>query len=167
MPIYKPADYESVISRIKAKLRLLESKWEIVKFEEKNRVRLPQAYRVFLQKAGDGRNMIGGFPLHSPANMKAKDLSQPFMDEWIWEDDDTAWADLVKIMDAKLRGQFELIDVGCSMSCSLIVTGQCRGKVWSFADARVLPCCERQDWLVRIVAGLRDDADCFKDYIYG
>ena len=175
MPIYKSTDYEQVISRIKSKVMTLGIKMgdvlseeEIVSFEEQHCVHLPQAYRMFLKKVGNGCNMMDGFQLHSLSDIKAQDLSQPFMleDVWIWEDDDAAWADLVKIMEAKLKGQFELIDIGDGMSYNLIVTGQCQGEVWNFADVGVQPCCERQDFLgwFELWLDMQDDVDYFKDY---
>ena len=177
MPVYQSTDYEQVISRIKGKVLELGiemgdvlSEKEISDFEERHCVQLPQAYRIFLKEVGNGCNMIDGFQLYSLADIQARDLSQPFMleDEWIWEDDDAAWADLVKMMDAKLKGQFELINIGDGMGYNLIVTGQCRGEVWSFADAGVQPCCERQDFLgwFELWLDTQDDVDYFKDYIY-
>lgn len=177
MPVYKSADYEQVIARIKDKVVALGiemgdrlSEEEIVRFEEQHCIRLPQAYRVFLKEVGNGCSMINDFQLHSLSDMKAQDLSQPFMleDEWIWEDDDTEEADLAKIMDARLKGQLELIDIGDGMSYNLIVTGQRRGEVWNFADVGVQPCCERQDFLgwFELWLDMQDDVDYFKDYIY-
>ena len=89
-------------------------------------------------------------------------------DEWIWEDDDISQADLVKIIDAKLNGQLELIDVGDGMTYNLIVTGQCQGEVWNFTDVGVQPCCERQDFLgwFELWLDMQDDVDYFKDYAY-
>jgi len=146
------------------------SEKEIVAFEELHCVHLPQAYRIFLKEIGNGCDMIDGFQLHPLADIEAQALSQPFMleDEWIWEDDDMAWADLVKIMDTKLKGQFELIDVGDGMSYNLIVTGQCKGEVWNFTDVGVQPCCERQDFLgwFELWLDMQDDVDYFKDYTY-
>ena len=175
MPIYKSTDYEQVISRIKSKVMTLGIKMgdvlseeEIVNFEEQHGVPLPQAYRMFLKKVGNGCNMIDGFQLHSLSDIKAQGLSQPFMldDVWIWEDDDAEWEDIVKIMEAKLKGQFELIDIGDGMSYNLIVTGQCQGEVWNFADVGVQPCCERQDFLgwFELWLDMQDDVDYFKDY---
>ncbi len=177
MPVYKPTDYEQVVPRIEAKIMTsgiqmgdVLSEEEIIRFEKLHDIRLPEAYRIFLKEIGNGCNMIDGFQLHALADMEAKNLSQPFMleDEWIWEDDDAAWADLVKIMDAKLNGQLELIDVGDSTRYNLIVTGQCRGEVWCFTDVGVQPCCERQDFLgwFELWLDMQDDVDYFKDYAY-
>ena len=177
MPIYKSTDYEQVLSGIKAKVKALDlqmgdvlSEEELIRFEKQHGVCLPQAYRMFLKEVGNGCAMIDGFQLHSLAATDAKKLNEPFMleDEWIWEDDDISQADLVKIIDAKLNGQLELIDVGDGMTYNLIVTGQCQGEVWNFTDVGVQPCCERQDFLgwFELWLDMQDDVDCFKDYAY-
>ena len=175
MPVYQSADYERVLSRIKSKVAAsgiqmgdVLSEEEISNFEEQHGVHLPCAYHIFLKEVGNGCKMIDGFQLHPLEDIKAQDLSQPFLlqNEWIWEDDDAAWADLVKIKEAKLKGQFELIDIGDGMSYNLIVTGQCSGEVWNFADVGVQPCCERQDFLgwFELWLDMQDDVDYFKDY---
>lgn len=177
MPIYKSTDYEQVISRIKTKVMTLGiemgdvlSEEEIICFEKRYGVHLPEAYRIFLKEVGNGCNMIDGFQLRSLEDIEVKNLSQPFMleDEWIWEDEDIAWADLVKIIDTKLNGQLELIDIGDGMTYNLIVTGQCKGEVWNFTDVGVQPCCERQDFLgwFELWLDMQDDVDYFKDYAY-
>lgn len=65
------------------------------------------------------------------------------------------------------QGEFELIDIGDSISCNLIVTGECRGEVWNFCDVSVQPCCERQDFLGWFELWLdhQDNTDYFKDYV--
>lgn len=79
MSIYKSADYEQVLSRIKTKVRALDiqmegilSEEELIRFEKRHGVCLPQAYRMFLKEVGNGCNMIDGFRLHSLANIDAK-----------------------------------------------------------------------------------------------
>ena len=56
MAIYKEGEYEEVIKRIKQKIAKLEikrgktlSEKEISRFEEQCNIRLPEAYRLFLQ----------------------------------------------------------------------------------------------------------------------
>lgn len=179
MPIYKPEEYEQVISRIQRKvaeknIRLGEclSEETIVSFESKCGIELPKAYRMFLTNVGNGcPSMIDGFRLKSLEEIKIQDLSHPFQfeQEWIWEDDDRP-SDIIdeEIKNKVYQGEIELIDIGCGMSFNLIVSGKCRGEVWCFSDVGVQPCCERQDFLGWFELWLdnQDETDYFKDYIY-
>ena len=61
MAIYDPKDYEKVINRIQEKVNALHinmgaclSEEAIAAFEACHKVQLPQAYRLFLQKVGNG-----------------------------------------------------------------------------------------------------------------
>ena len=97
--------------------------------------------------------------------------SEPFMLEkfWLWEEDERE-SDIIE--DEKknkvYRGNIKLIDLGCSMSYHLIITGKCQGEVWEFTDVGVQPCCERQDFLGWFELWLdnQDETDYYKDYVY-
>lgn len=179
MPVYEPKDYEQVIDRIKDKIKMsgikmgdVLSEEDIIHFEERCNVKLPQAYRIFLKEIGNGcRSMINGFRLNRLSDIEQKDLSRPFMleKEWIWDNDDTDRNTLAEMIETKAyNGEIELINVGCCMSYNLIVTGKCRGEVWNFADVGVQPCCERQDFLGWFELWLdeQNEVDYFKDFIY-
>lgn len=179
MPVYDPKDYEQVIDRIKDKIKMagikmgdVLSEEDIIRFEERCNIKLPQAYRIFLKEIGNGcRSMINGFRLNCLSDIEQKDLSRPFMleKEWIWDNDDTDRNILAQMIETKAyNGEIELINVGCCMSYNLIVTGKCRGEVWNFADVGVQPCCERQDFLGWFELWLdeQNEVDYFKDFIY-
>lgn len=177
MPVYQPVEYRAVIARIQEKVAARGIKMgnclteeTIMAFETKHNVRLPQAYRLFLQSVGDGCDH-SGFPLNSLDQVKPGDLSHPFMMEepWIWEEDDRD----KDVIEAEMRskvypGNIELIDFGCCNCFHLIVTGPCQGEVWNFTDVGVQPCCERQDFLGWFELWLdnQKDTDWFKDYVY-
>ncbi len=178
MAIYKEEEYTAVIKRIKQKIAELEiemgetlSEEEISRFEEQCNIRLPEAYRLFLQEVGDGcEDMLDGFCLNRLADMENRDLSHPFLLEeaWIWEADDRPQSIIREEMETKVyQGELELIDTGCCTSYNLIVTGKCRGAVWNFCDVGVQPCCERQDFLGWFELWLdhQDNTDYFKDYV--
>lgn len=177
MPIYKQEDYAQVIKRIKGKIALLGiemgetvSEKEIQVYEEHCKIRLPLAYRMFLQEVGNGCNMLDGFRLKRLENMEWEDLSRPFMLEnaWIWEEDDKTEQELCEEIECMVyNGEIELIDIGDCMSYHLIITGKCRGEIWHFTDAGVQPCCERQDFLgwFELWLDQQDEVDYFKDYI--
>lgn len=173
MPIYEEKEYTKVLARIKGKAEArglamgnVLTEAEISDFEAQHGIQLPQAYRLFLKEVGDGCTMIDGFPLRPLREAVPCRLSQPFAleDPWIWEDEDIP--QLTGLLDGRLGGQLELIDVGDGMSYNLIVTGACRGEVWSFADVGVQPCCERQDFLgwFELWLDQQDETDYFKDY---
>lgn len=179
MPIYEPKDYDMVIKRIQEKIDILHIKMgkclseeEIVAFEDCNKIQLPQAYRMFLKKVGDGcERMIDKCCLNSLENSPCQNLSKPFMLEkfWIWEDDDRDSGMIESDLENKVyRGNIELIKLGDCISFNLIITGKCRGEVWNFSDVGVQPCSERQDFLgwFELWVDNQDETDYFKDYMY-
>ena len=99
MAIYKEDEYKEVIRRVKQKIAELKieigatlSEEEISRFEKQCHIRLPEAYRLFLQEVGDGcDDMFDGFQLTRLADIEERDLSSPFLleEEWIWEADDS------------------------------------------------------------------------------
>ena len=114
--------------------------------------------------------MLDGFRLTRLADVEKRDLSHPFLleEEWIWEDDDRPQRIINEEIETEVyQGEFELIDIGDSISYNLIVTGKCRGEVWNFCDVGVQPCCERQDFLGWFELWLdhQDNTDYFKDYV--
>lgn len=179
MPIYEPNDYENVIQRIKGKVTALNiamgkclTEEEIATFEKCHKVKLPQAYRLFLKSIGNGcDHMFVGRRLNDLESCPCQELSEPFMLEkfWLWEDDERE-SDIIEAdMENKVyRGNIELINCGCGMSYNLIITGKCQGEVWEFTDVGVQPCCERQDFLgwFELWLDKQDETDYFKDFVY-
>ncbi len=174
MPVYEPKDYEKVIKRIQGKIKALHiemgaclSEEAVEAFEASHKVKLPQAYRLFLQKVGNGCEHV----LNPLEKCPCEKLDEPFMLDtfWLWEEDDREEELIQADMENKVyRGNLELADKGCGMSYNLIVTGRCRGEVWDFADVGIQPCCERQDFLGWFELWLDegDEVDYFKDYVY-
>lgn len=178
MAIYQEDEYKEVIRRVKQKIAELKieigatlSEEEISRFEKQCHIRLPEAYRLFLQEVGDGcDDMLDGFQLNRLSDIEKRNLSSPFLleEEWIWEADDRPQSVINEEMETKVyQGELELIDTGCCTSYNLIVTGKCRGEVWSFSDVGVQPCCERQDFLgwFELWLDCQDETDYFKDYL--
>lgn len=167
MAIYQEDEYKEVIRRVKQKIAELKieigatlSEEEISRFEKQCHIRLPEAYRLFLQEVGDGcDDMLDGFQLNRLSDIEKRNLSSPFLleEEWIWEADDRPQSVINEEMETKVyQGELELI-----------VTGKCRGEVWSFSDVGVQPCCERQDFLgwFELWLDCQDETDYFKDYV--
>lgn len=172
MAVYQQNEYEKIIERIKKKIKLngivmgdILSEETIRQFENKCHVCLPEAYRLFLQKVGDGCKMIDGFYLKKLCEITPEDLSVPFMmrEAWVWEEEDI---DRERLETTISCGNIELIDIGDGMSYHLIVSGGSRGEVWNFTDVGVQPCCERQDFFGWFELWLdeQEDVDYFKDY---
>lgn len=179
MPIYETKDYDKVIKRIQRKMDVLGIKMSrclsednITAFENYHKVKLPQAYRIFLKKVGNGCNhMFEGCRLNDLESSLCQELSKPFMLEkfWLWEDDEREKNIIeTEMKDKVYRGNIELINLGCSISYNLIITGKCRGEVWNFTDVGVQPCCERQDFFGWFELWLdnQDKTDYFKDFVY-
>ena len=179
MPIYKPEDYEKVVTRIQEKVKAMQiemgeclSEETIAAFENRFKVQLPQVYRIFLKKVGNGcEEMFEGRRLNSLNESSHQNLSDPFLLEkfWLWEEDyrDSELIEAEK-KEKVYRGNMKLIDLGCCMSYNLIVIGKCQGEVWNFTDVGVQPCCERQDFLgwFELWLDCQDETDYFKDYVY-
>lgn len=179
MSVYKPEDYEKVIERIQRKIseRNIEmgeclTEEEIVSFENCHNVKLPQAYRMFLQRVGNGcKHMFYGRRLNDLESCPHQELPEPFLLEkfWIWEDDERDEEIIEADMQNKVyRGNIELINLGCGISYNLIITGSNQGEVWNFTDVGVQPCCEPQDFLGWFELWLdhQDATDYFKDFVY-
>ena len=72
MAIYQEDEYKEVIRRVKQKIAELKieigatlSEEEISRFVKQCHIRLPEAYRLFLQEVGDGcDDMLDGFQLN-------------------------------------------------------------------------------------------------------
>lgn len=203
MPVHDPKDNPQVLARIQDKVErqgielgpvLTEA--EIEDFERVCRTRLPEGYRLFLQRIGDGcAAMVDGFRLTRLADVERKDLSAPFrfVNHFVWEaeysltddelDNEVNFAlglqgaervhvdreNLDELIEWAMADQgLELIDVGCGQTFELITAGACAGEVWDFADVGVQPCCERQDFLGWFELWLddRDDVNYQKDFVY-
>ena len=180
MPIYEPKEYEKVIRRIQEKVKTLPAKMgeclseeAIAAFEECHKIKLPQAYRMFLKEVGNGcEHMFEGCRLNDLESSPCQEPAEPFLLDrfWLWEDDERDVDIIETERDHKVyRGNMELINLGCCMSYRLVITGKCRGEVWNFTDVGVQPCCERQDFLGWFELWLdhQEKTDYFKDYVYG
>ena len=180
MPVYEPKEYEKVIRQIQEKVKSLPVKMgeclseeAIAAFEECHKIKLPQAYRMFLKEVGNGcEHMFEGCRLNDLESSPCQEPAEPFLLDrfWLWEDDERDVDIIETERDHKVyRGNMELIHLGCCMSYRLVITGKCRGEVWNFTDVGVQPCCERQDFLGWFELWLdhQEETDYFKDYVYG
>lgn len=179
MPVYEAKNYEKVLKRIQEKIEVLSIKMDeclseeaIEAFEDRHKVCLPQAYRMFLKHIGNGCNhMLEGCRLNDLDSCLCYEIAAPFMLEkfWLWEEDNRD-SDIIEAekINKVYRGNIELMNLGCGMSYHLIITGKCQGEVWNFTEVGVQPCCERQDFLGWFELWLdnQNETDYFKDYVY-
>ena len=121
MSVYEPQDYEKVIERIKTKISQLNiemgkclTEEEIMSFESRHNVKLPQAYRMFLKYIGNGcKRMLDGCRLNDLECCPQQELSKPFLLEkfWLWEDDERDGDVIEADMQNKVyRGNIELVN---------------------------------------------------------
>ena len=95
MAIYQEDEYKEVIRRVKQKIAELKieigvtlSEEEISRFEKQCHIRLPEAYRLFLQEVGDGcDDMLDGFQLNRLSDIEKRNLSSPFLLEEEWTEE--------------------------------------------------------------------------------
>jgi len=140
---------------------------DIVHFEQRYRIRLPDGYRDFLLRlgnGGDGPPQYGLAPLPlaldtasvldrvTLGQLQKMHLPFPFREAWVWEDEelpaDDVQKDILAHKHAALRhGQLFLGDDGCGQLWQLIITGPERGNVWLFADVGIIPTNPTRDFL--------------------
>lgn len=177
MPIYRPEEYEAVLARIKEEIKLQQiqmgpalSEERVCVFEQKHRITLPESYRRFLLEVGDGCYMFDDSPSYQllplEADRAAEHYAAPFpFTEHVVEGDEPLpeefWAQVQ-------QGTLELIDIGCGQTFQLIITGPCRGEVWSLCELGTQPCCQRQDFLGWFERWLTDgdDVDYYAEFPY-
>lgn len=138
---------------------------EILEFEERYRVELPEEFRQFLQLVGNGGDgppvsglmKLGEVPdcLSSECERDWKELAHvakpfPFTNAWGWEGEEY---DQVRRESARY-GSVNLGHDGCGLYWLLIVTGSERGQVWAYTDVGVCPQEPRRDFVAWVEAWL-------------
>ncbi|WP_049580576.1 SMI1/KNR4 family protein [Streptomyces sp. SBT349] len=111
---------------------------EVVAFEERQGVRLPESYRSFLTEVGDGGAgpYYGLFRLDG-SDMESRDreeratsgfLTAPFPHTERWNPTDLSEDDYFH--DRYVQGSLLIAEFGCGAFHRLVVTGPERGRVW-------------------------------------
>lgn len=102
---------------------------QLLHFEQKNRISLPEDYRLFLKEIGNG----GAGPYYGLHSLEEAaqygDLSQPFP----WTQETDFHADELTQIDARDEhpGALQLCHVGCAIYIHLVVNGPSRGTIWN------------------------------------
>ncbi len=154
---------ESQLERIRKKLAQKSivlgaclSESEIVQFESKWDIRLPDEYRDFLQQVGNGGRgppdydmyRLGVVPHYERDEaerlFETMKLPFPLNEYWVWEGDPEAReADINRVF----QGQLRLGTDGCGMYWVLILTGDQRGRIWYVSGGGAQPCVPKRGFL--------------------
>lgn len=132
---------------------------DLVEFEKRYEVSLPEEYREFVLQIGNGASgppAYGLIALAEPPPGRGDDTSHtseelvsmqkvfPFTKPWVWEDggaSDEGTDDQVR------DGQLYLGTDGCGMDWALIITGPDRGTVWWLCGEGIQPTSPKRDFL--------------------
>jgi hypothetical protein len=130
---------------------------EIEEFEQRYQIQLPEDYRQFLLKIGNGSTNgpphYGLLPLSDTVKSEQgqelrPNLSFPLTETWVWEDE-VSWENGQPEILAPIfsNGHLYLGTEGCGEDWILIVTGSEQGKVWNLSDVGAGPCVPERDFL--------------------
>jgi hypothetical protein len=129
---------------------------EISTFENLYKAYLPQDYREFLKKVGNGGSgppYYGLLPLGEvPSDFQKtaaevlSTLQKPFplSNYWVWEGEREERPELSEAIN---QGYLVLGTDGCGIYWLLIVTGSERGQIWWLTDVGIQPCAPRRQFL--------------------
>lgn len=141
------------------KLCPVMSEEEIIDFEQAHRIELPNEYRLFISKIGNGGKgpphyglvPLGNLP-HDMDEMQKIFYSKymrigkpfPFTKSWIWED---GLNSVEGNHEDLSNGNLFLGTDGCGIYWYLIVTGKDRGIPWMICGEGAHPVCPKRDFL--------------------
>ena len=125
------------------KLNKAKSENELLEFEETYGIKLPDGYRAFLKRIGNG----GAGPyygLEPLENSTSDDLDRPSVKDWIdpskpfklieaWNEngeEETAFDEEEYFSKELLNGVLKISNFGCGISLILIVNGAEYGNIW-------------------------------------
>jgi hypothetical protein len=154
---------QSKVAAKGVRLRPPSAESEVLRFESKHGIVLPEGYRRFILEVGSSGP---GPPEYRLVKLgkAASDMDPeskrnwtrlphvaepfPFRRMWCWEDEEY---DDEEAFEAKLariyRGNIFLGNDGCGMYWHLIVTGAERGHIWHFTGEGIVPTKPKRDFL--------------------
>jgi hypothetical protein len=130
----------------------------IMAFEARHGIELPEGYRRFLMAVGNGGNgppLYGLMRLGEVPNDISPDLAKdwrelphlgksfPLIQAWVWEGEEYDKAR----QDAARHGTLNLGHDGCGMYWVLVVTGAMQGQVWLHTGEGICPQDPSRDFL--------------------
>jgi hypothetical protein len=120
---------------------------DVVAFEARHQIRLPDEYRLFITEisaGGDGPGIDGLMEFAGDDEFERLAHPFPLTALWNWDQDpkaDDAAIDLCK------DGWLCLGHEGCTSEWVLIVTGEQRGQVWDVSSEGAQPCAPALNFL--------------------
>jgi SMI1 / KNR4 family (SUKH-1) len=178
LSVQSPEPIEDRIERVAAKVRARNlgmgkcvSESDLVAFERHYGITLPNEYREFVLRVGNGApgppdygliklaeppNGKGDYTSHTTEELANMKTTFPFTKPWVWED---GVASDEGIDDQVRDGQLYLGSDGCGMDWALIITGPDRGIVWWFSGEGIQPTSPKRDflrWFEDWLDGVRD-----------
>ncbi len=156
------AQINRILKKVHSQGRILNapiSELAVQEFEQAHGIQLPDGYREFLMRVGnggDGPPCYGLGELGAPANdmrpdevrrwTELRDIQKPFpfTRYWVWDEGQTTdegSEDQVKY------GSIYVGNDGCGAYWHLIITGPERGNVWMIAFEGIQPACPKRDFL--------------------
>lgn len=153
---------DRILKKVQSKGRVLNapiSERAVQDFEVAHGIQVPDGYREFLLRAGnggDGPPEYGLGPLGLPANdmsaeqarwwVELRDVKKPFpfTSTWVWEDGQESEEGTEEQVNF---GSIYIGNDGCGAYWHLIVSGPERGNVWMIAGEGVTPACPKRDFL--------------------
>ncbi len=157
-----PPQLDRILRKTQSQGRILNSpisERALQDFEAAHGIQLPDGYREFLLRAGnggDGPPEYGLGPLGLPARDMPPEQTRwwvelrnvqkpfPFTRYWIWDvgqETDEGTEEQVN------NGSIYIGNDGCGAYWHLIVTGPERGNVWMISGEGVQPACPKRDFL--------------------
>lgn len=153
---------DRIVNSVQSQGRILNAPIDgraILDFESAHGIRLPDGYREFLLRVGnggDGPPEYGLGPLGLPASdmppeqakqwVELRDVRNPFpfTRYWIWDVGQTTDEGTLEQVN---YGSIYIGNDGCGAYWHLIITGPERGNVWMISGEGVQPACPKRDFL--------------------
>lgn len=155
------------------------SEAEVAAFEHRHQIRLPEEYREFLARVGNGGPgppFYGLLPLGATSDGGIPEwfangydglLAEPFplSTYWVWETDEEI-PDLEDRLASLRFGNLCLGTDGCGLYWLLIVSGPERGQIWSVGDGAIQPLAPRHTFHSWYEYWLDGGDDWYRDFVY-
>jgi SMI1 / KNR4 family (SUKH-1) len=173
-----PESIAERIARVDAKVRSRAmrvgeciSSADLIEFEKRYEISLPDGYREFVLRIGNGAPGPPAYGLielaeppigradyraHTRQTLASMKKLFPFTKPWVWEGGDLSDEGTD---DQVGNGQLYLGTDGCGMDWSLIVTGPERGNIWWVCGEGLQPTSPKRDflrWFEDWLDGVRD-----------
>jgi len=157
------------------KMNPVLNEYEIELFEKEQGISLPNDYRDFLFKIGNGGEGPPEYGLLKLGEIRAHHvpdyliegygdrLRQPFplTEYWVWDDEEDL-PGIEERINATEMGCLALGHDGCGMFWLLIVTGDSRGQIWQTTGVGILPCAPRLSFTEWYLKWLKGDTEWWK-----